>query len=161
MLFPAKARVALAGLAIAGGATAVAVLGPAGSAVGQASPPIQVQIQVNSPATLMDKGAAVDVSVTASCSGQTAFPASIVLNVTESVARRVAFGNQEASIDCTGASQTLDIQVTAGTGSPSGFPPGPSKAFEKGVAIATASIEACTFTTCVSQQVQPTITISK
>ena len=46
-----KIRVALAGVTIAGAAAAAALLGPAVSAVGQSSIPLQLQIQVNSPAS--------------------------------------------------------------------------------------------------------------
>jgi hypothetical protein len=163
VLFPAKIRVGAAGLAIAGGAAAVIALGPAGLAVGQTSAPIQVQIQVNSPATLVAKGAGVDVSVTASCSGPAVAPGGfIVLEVTESVAKKIAFGFEEAQIGCTGTSQTLELLVTAGSGGPAGPPQGPSKAFAKGVALATASIQACpAFGNCVTQQVEPTIKIKR
>lgn len=162
MLFPAKVRVALAGLTVAGGAAMAVAIG-AGPAVGQTSAPIQLQIQVNSPATLVAKGAGVNVSVTASCSGEAvAAPGGfIVLEVTESVAKHIAFGFAEGSIDCTGASQTLDMLVTAGSEGPSGLPQGPSKAFAKGVALATAQIQACSFNTCTSQQIEPTIKIIK
>lgn len=154
----------MAGFAVAGGAAAAAVLGPAGPAVGQASVPIQVQIQVNSPATLVDKGAGVSVSVTASCSGDVEAPGGfIVLEVTESVAKSIAFGFAESTIDCTGTSQTFNMLVIAGSEGPAGLPQGPSKAFAKGVALATATIEACSADglTCTSQQIEPTIEIVK
>jgi hypothetical protein len=161
MLFPAKARVAVAGLAVAGGAAAAAVLGPAGPAVGQSSPPIQVQIQVNSPATLVAKGAGVNVSVTAGCSATGEF-GFVVVGVTESVQKHIAYGFAEDSIPCTGASQTFDLLVTAGSTGPSGIQEGPSKAFAKGVAIAYASIQACSATgPCGTVQVEPIIKIRK
>lgn len=47
MLFPARVKLAVAALVVAGGSVAAALLGPAGPAVGQASGPIQVQIQVH------------------------------------------------------------------------------------------------------------------
>jgi hypothetical protein len=162
VLFPVKIRVALAGLAIAGGAAAAVAVG-AGPAVGQTSPPVQLQIQVNSPATLVAKGAGVNVSVTASCSGSVTITLGgfIDVEITESVAKHIAFGSAQGSINCTGTSQTLEMLVTAGSGGPAGPPPGPSKAFTKGVAIATAQIQACSFTTCTTEQIQPTIKITK
>ncbi|MGB6458264.1 MAG: hypothetical protein WBH47_27640 [Streptosporangiaceae bacterium] len=151
----------LAGLAVAGGAAMAVAIG-AGPAVGQISPPIQTQLQVNSPATLLAKGSSVNVSVTASCSGTTA-QAGIFLEITENVSKHIAFGFTESVINCTGTSQTFDLLVIAGSESPSGLPQGPSKAFAKGVALATASIEACSpdGITCTNQQIEPTITIRK
>ena len=52
-----KVKAALAALAITGGA-AVAVIGPASPALGFFSPPLLLEIHVNSPATLVAKGAA-------------------------------------------------------------------------------------------------------
>jgi hypothetical protein len=160
VLIPAKLRVPLAVCAVAAGALAAAVLGTAGPAVGQSSPPMQGQIQVNSPATLMAKGASVNVSVTASCSGATQ-PGGLTLEVSQRVAGKIAFGFAEGSINCTGTSQTTDLLVIAGSESPSGLPQGPSKAFAKGTALTTASIDACDFVSCVSQQVNATIKITK
>lgn len=164
MFLPAKAKVVLAGLPVACGAAAAAVLGPAGPAVGQSSPPIQVQIQVNSPATLVAQGAGVNVSVTASCSGLRVTSGFVVVGLTERVGSDIAYGySGEPTIDCTGASQTFEVLVIAGNTGPSGLPEGPSKAFAKGVAIANANVNACTpdGRSCASQQVEPTIKIRK
>lgn len=162
MLFPAKTRVGLVGLVVAGGAAAAIALGPAGSAVGQASQPVQVQLAVNSPATLVAKGASVDVSVTAGCSANAA-PPLLVVEIVENVNGNIALGYGEAAPPCTGASQTFDLLVTAGDTSPNGTSVGPSAPYAKGVAIANASISACTSdgSTCATQQVQPVITIKK
>lgn len=151
MSFPAKVRVTLVGLVVAGGAAAAAALGPAGTAAGQSSPPIQTQIQVNSPATLVAKGAGVDVSITASCSGVPT--GSIGVSLTEAVAKNLASGFGAATINCTGATQTIEVLVTAQAG----------KAFKQGSAIANANISACTpdFSDCSNQQVEPTIQIIK
>jgi hypothetical protein len=171
MLFPKRAKVGLVALVVAGGAAAAAVLGPAGLAVGQSSPPtvgqssapIQVQIQVNSPATLVAKGAGVDVSVTASCSGPAVYPGGFVLvEVTEAVAKKIAYGFADTDISCTGTSQTAELLVVAGSEGPAGLPQGPSKAFAKGVALATASIQACPAVgNCTTEQIEPTIKIVK
>jgi len=112
MLFPAKVKMALAGVTVAGGAAAAALLGPAGPAVGQSSEPIVVQVQVNSPATLVARGAGIDVSVTVSCSGPAGTTGSVGLNVTERAGSEVAVGIGGASFDCTGASQTTTVLVT-------------------------------------------------
>lgn len=153
MLFPAKVRMTLVGLVVAGGAAAATLLGPAGPAVGQSSPPIQEQLQVNSPATLAAKGAGVDVSVTASCSGQLVESGSISVGLTEAVGKNLATGFGSTVIDCTGTTQTLEVVVVAGSG----------RAFAKGPATVNASIFACAVQgfPCASQQDQPIIKIRK
>ena len=162
MLFPAKTRLGLVGLVVAGGAAAAVALGPAASAVGQASQSVQVQLAVNSPATLVAKGASVEVSVTASCSAN-AEPPLVTVEIVENVKGTIALGYGEPAVSCTGTSQTVDVLVTAGDTSPSGMSVGPSAPFAKGVAIADAMISACTpdGATCAGQQVQPVITIKK
>lgn len=161
MFFPAKARMAVAGLVVAGGAVAAAALGPAGPAVGQASPPTQLQIQVNSSASLVAKGTGVDVSVTASCPATTQQILSAGLSVilTERVGVAAAVGSGgTSSINCTGAAQSFDLLVTPDVG---------SVAFKQGNALANAQINVCTLgfppspPSCVSAQVQPTIKITK
>lgn len=151
MFLSGKVRVSLVSLVVAGGAVAAVTLGTAGPAVGQSSPPIQLQIQVNSPATLVAKGAGVNVSITASCSGQVVEPASISVELTEAVKKDLAIGSGATTIDCTGATQTIEVLVVAESG----------KAFKKGAAIADANFSACTvgYSYCADQQVEPTIEI--
>lgn len=126
MLFPLKVKMDMVGLVVAGGAAASVALGPAGPAAGQSSPPtpqpVQVQVAANSPATLVANGADVDVSVTASCSGQTADSAFVQVILTESVNGDLANGVGSATIDCTGTSQTADVVVVAFTSNPVGTP---------------------------------------
>ncbi|MGH3304595.1 MAG: hypothetical protein ACRDOK_23540 [Streptosporangiaceae bacterium] len=100
---PAAAEPAaiLAGFAVAGGA-AIAVAIGAGPAEGQTSAPIQTQLQVNSPGTLVAKGAGVNVSVTASCSGLNVPSASMGIGLTEALGKNLATGFGSATIDCTG-----------------------------------------------------------
>lgn len=161
MLFPAKIKVGLAGLAVAGGA-AIAVAAGVGPAVGQVSVPIQVQVHVKSPGTLVAKGAGVHVSVSVECSPSpdTGF---LVVGLTESVAKKIAYGWAEESVPCTGTSETFDLLVLAGSTGPSGIPGGPSKPFAKGVAIANANFGACapTGNDCATRQIYPTIKIRK
>jgi hypothetical protein len=147
MLFPVKFKVALAGLAVAGGGAVAAMLGPAGPAVGQASQPVQAEIQVNSPATLVARGAGADVSVTANCSGSLVESAQVTVSLTERAASAVG----STTVNCTGTNQTVQVVVTAQVG----------KALKKGTAIATATINACTvdFSFCADQRAQVTIQV--
>lgn len=154
MLFTAKVKVGLVGLVVVGGGAVAALLGPAGLAVGQASQPLQVQIQVHSPGRLVAKGAGVDVPVTASCSGIFLQSGDISISLTEAVGKGLATGYGGAIIDCTGTTQKIDVLVIAQSG----------KAFARGKAIANAFISACAADVngnCVSQQVEPVIKIRK
>jgi hypothetical protein len=163
MLLPAKVRISLVGLVVAGGAVAAAALGPAGPAIGQSSPPtvgqssqtIQEQIQVSSTGTLVARGAGVYVSVTASCSGLNVVSGTVSVGLTESVKNGVAHGFGGTTIDCTGTSQTVQILVIGESG----------KASTKGSAVADANINACTvdLSFCASTPIEPepTVTIEK
>jgi hypothetical protein len=169
MLFPAKVRTALVGIVVAGGAAVTAALGPAGPAVGQSSPPtvgqssapIQVQMQVNPPATLVAKGAGADISVSASCSGVGS--GSVFAVLSERVGSVIAIGSGQATIDCTGTTQTIDV-IVAPEPNLAGLPqPTVGVEFKKGTGILTAGIDACVddIFPCSSQSVEQTIEIGK
>jgi len=147
-----KIRVVLAGVTVAGAAAAAALLGPAGSAVGQSSTPLQLQIQVNSPASLVARGAGVEVSVTTQCSGTAPGQTNVQVFLNQRVGSGIAFGGGSTIVDCTGASQTSTVLVQSSPG---------SKPFKKGVAVAQGIINGCTpdLSFCTDQQVAPTIQI--
>jgi hypothetical protein len=151
LLLPTKVKAALAGLAVAGGAAAAVLLGPAWLAVGQSSPPTQVQIQVNSPATLAAKGTTVDVSVTFSCSANLDQSGVIGVILTERSGHAIATGVGFLAITCTGTTQTVQVPVPADRGPD----------FKKGTAITNSSINACTsdFSSCPAQTVELTIDV--
>jgi hypothetical protein len=152
MHLPTRVRFGLAGLAITGGATAALILGPAGPALAFFSPPLLLEIQVNSPATLVARGAGVDVSLTIECAG--ARTASVFVSLTERVGKGLASGSGSAEIGCTDANETVQVTVTAVL---------PGKAFAKGTALANGQIGGCTpnFSICGSEQDQPTIHIRR
>jgi hypothetical protein len=147
MLRSTKTKSALAGLALAGGA-AVAIATTATPALAFFSPPLLLQAQPISPATLVAKGAGVDVIVQVECAGSN--NTTVNLTVTEKVGSKVASGGANAQVSCTGQTQNIAILVTA---DPSG------KAFAKGKAIADAFISGCTdnFSFCGQDQSEPTI----
>ena len=140
-----KIRIGLAALAIAGGATAAVVI-PASPSLGFFSPPLLLQIHVNSPATLVARGAGADVSVTVECAGVSG-TASVNVSLTERAGSEIATGFGFTQVGCTNANETILVRVTAQSG----------KAFKKGTAIADGSIFGCTSTFCGSEQDQPTI----
>src|SRR5262245_4459632 len=125
MLGRTKVKVILAALAVATGAAVAAALGPAALAVGQSSPPLQLQIQVNSPATLVARGAGVEVSVTTECSGAAPGSGTVLVFLTQRVGPDTANGTGSLPIACTGASQSYQVLVQASAG----------KAFKKGSVI--------------------------
>jgi hypothetical protein len=145
-----KVKAALAALAIAGGA-AVATVGSAGPALGFFSPPLLLEIHVNSPATLVAKGAGVNVIVQVECSG--ASTASVSVSLTQRAGSGIASGSGSTQVGCTtNANQNVLVLVTAQ----------PGKAFKKGTAVADGSVSACTpnFRVCGSERDQRTITLA-
>jgi hypothetical protein len=141
-----KIKIALAALVIAAGA-AVAAVGPASPSLGFFSPPLLLQIHVNSPAALVAKGAGADVSVQVECAG--ARTASVNVSLTERAGSAIATGFGFAQVGCTNANETILVRVTAQSG----------KAFKRGTAIADGTISACTTSFCGSEQDQPTIAL--
>jgi len=139
----------LAALAVATGAAVAAALSPAALAVGQSSQPLQLQIQVNSPATLVARGAGVEVSVTTQCSGALPGTGSVLVFLTQRVGPDTANGSGSSGIACTGTSQSYQVLVQASAG----------KAFKKGSVIAQGLVNACTPDFCDSQQVEATIQV--
>ncbi len=119
-----------------GGAVAFAV--PALPAVGQLSPPAVVSVEVGDEATLVARGAAVSVPIEVLCpAGATGF---LNVQVTQRAGSRIASGYGGTSdFVCTGATQTVDLQV-----------PAQGQAFKKGGAVAEASLSVCPdFFSCV------------
>jgi hypothetical protein len=144
-----KVKAALAAVAIAGGAAA-ATLGSASPALGFFSPPLSLQITVNSPGTLVASGAGVNVDVQVECAG--ASSAAVSVGLTERAGGLIASGYGSTVVGCTNSKQTVVVLVTAQPGKP----------FKTGSAIATGSISACTpsFSVCGNETDQPTIKIT-
>jgi hypothetical protein len=141
---------ALAGLAIAGGA-AIAAVGSAAPALGFFSPPLLLEIHVNSPATLVAKGAGADLTLQIECAG--ARSAFVDVSLTERSGSQIASGFGSTQVGCTNQNQTVLVHVTAQSG----------KVFKKGTGIADAFISACTPNSrvCGSEEDQRTIDIGK
>ena len=126
-------------------------MGSAAPALGFFSPPLLLQIHVNTPATLVAKGAGADVTVQIQCAG--AQTATVSVSLTERSGSQVATGSGSALVGCTNQNQTVLVPVTA----PSG------KVFKKGTAIANGVISACATKPrfCGSEEDQRTIAIGK
>jgi hypothetical protein len=115
--------------AVALGAAASLAL-PALPAVGTHSPLVPHDIEIAEPMTLVAKGAGVIVPVEVTCpSGSTGF---VSVRVTQRRGNRVSTGFGGTTVECTGATQTVEVLVTADQG-----------AFKKGTALAEARLTAC------------------
>lgn len=139
-----KAGIGAAALAASGG---FAVLGSGSPAAAYSSPPLFLSVSVQSPATLVAKGAAVQVPVKLSCSsgGQ----AYLTVVVTERVGRKTASGSGSVQVGCTDSTETVLVTVTSQNG----------VSFGKGSALAQADLSECTYYTCGSEQDTETIQI--
>lgn len=110
---------------------ACALVIPASPAVAYFSNGLFLDIVVESPATLLARGAAVDIPVEYTCN---AVYTGVTLSVTQRVnGGSVATGTASAEVACTGAHQRTTITVTA-TG---------AKAFTNGDAFVTGLISGC------------------
>jgi hypothetical protein len=127
-----KAASAVFALAAGG---AVAVLSPASPAVAFYSGGLFLDVVPQSPATMVAKGAAVDIPVEVTCNSPTA---SLHVAVTQSVNHKIATGDGFAEVGCTGAHQRVLIRVTAQG----------NRAFTTGTALATAEVFGCNNVLC-------------
>lgn len=141
------AKVTAASLAVAVGG-AVAALSPASPAVAFFSPPLFLDVQVESPGTLIARGAAVDVPVEVTCTSPEAF---VDVTLTQRVGNGLARGSGFATVGCTGARQRILVTVTAFEG----------KAFRKQAAFADATIFGCAESVCGSERDTETIELHR
>jgi hypothetical protein len=115
--------------------------------------PTAVTVELGQTATLVAKGAAVEVPVIYSCSPDTTF-GDLSVSITQRVGgKRIAQGSRSTfDVICDGAEHTALITVTSSSGTP----------FHQGVAFAQASLFACDeFGFCRVVSVSGTIDIVK
>lgn len=135
-----------AGALLAGGG--VALLSPSSPAAAYSSPPLFLDVSIQSPAHLVARGAAVAVPVTTICSGTN--QAYLQVQVTEKVGKKVASGSKYVTVGCTGSRQQTTVTVPAASGT----------AFGKGAAYVTATIDGCTYYFCGEENNNATINIT-
>ncbi|MGB8381479.1 MAG: hypothetical protein WCG47_09545 [Dermatophilaceae bacterium] len=144
-----KTKVAVIGAALAG-AVAVA-LSTTSPALAFSSGGLYLDVTIaQSPATLVTRGAAIDVPVRIDCTA-TEPGAFVSVSVTQRVGSQIATGYGSALVECTDSGQVKPIRVTANAG----------KAFAKHDAVATADISGCRETTCGSESTTNTIQVNK
>ena len=145
-----RLKVGFAAAAVTAG-VACAMTIPAGNAVAYYSGGLFLDIVVQSPATLLAKGAAVDIPLEYTCNAQTPY---ITVSVSQRVANGdLATGSATTQVACTGAHQRTTITVPA-----SG-----TKAFIKGNAFVASGISGClpNFTTCGSEYNNATVSFRR
>jgi len=143
-----RAKLAAAAVvAIIAGAS-FALFAPAGPAVAFSSGGLFLDVQVES-ATLVSRGAAVDVTLEVTCNAT--FGADVFVTVTQRSGSGVAQGFGSESVGCTGSGEQIVIRVQAFG----------AKVFKQGTAVVSAEIFGCNRSICGSETDSEIIDISK
>ena len=133
-----RGRLAAAVVAIILGSV-LALFATTGPAVAFFSGGLFLDVQVESPAHLVARGAAVDVPLEVTCNATGT--ADVVVSVTQKAGSGVAEGFGFATVGCTGSGQQITVRVRASGG----------KTFKQGTAVASAEIFGCNNVTCGSE----------
>lgn len=146
-----RTKVAAALVALAAGSL-LALFISSGPAVAFFSGGLFLDVQVGSPATLVARGAAVNVPLEVTCNAAPG-TASVRVTVTQRSGSGVAQGTAFDNVGCTGSGQQVVVRVQA-TG---------AKVFKQGTAVAGAEVFGCTanFSTCGSETDSEVVTIQK
>jgi hypothetical protein len=146
-----RARLAVAVVAILAGSV-LALFATTGPAVAFFSGGLFLDVQVESPAHLVSRGAAVDVPLEVTCNARPG-TASLSVVVTQKAGSGVAQGFGSTSVGCTGSGQQITVRVQASGG----------KTFKQGTAVASAEVFGCNadFSTCGSETDSEVIDINK
>jgi hypothetical protein len=127
----------------------LALFATSGPAVAFFSGGLFLDVQVQSPARLVARGAAVDVSLEVTCSGTSSVD--VFVSVTQKSGSGVADGFGSTSVGCTGSGQQVTVRVQA-----SG-----AKTFKQGTAVVTAEVFGCGRTVCGSESDSEVIQIQR
>jgi hypothetical protein len=147
-----RTKVAAAVVAIVAGGV-VALLATTGPAVAFFSGGLFLDVRVESPATLVARGAAVDVPLEVTCNARPG-TSSVSVTVTQKSGSGVAQGSGFTSVGCTGSGQQIRVRVQPG---------GAGKAFKQGTAVASAELFGCSqnFSVCGTETDSQTISIQR
>jgi hypothetical protein len=146
-----RARLAVAVVAILAGSV-LALFATTGPAVAFFSGGLFLDVQVESPAHLVSRGAAVDVPLEVTCNARPG-TTDLFVSVSQKAGSGVAQGFGSTSVGCTGSGQQITVRVQASGG----------KTFKQGTAVANAEIFGCNadFSTCGSETDSEVIDIKK
>jgi hypothetical protein len=143
-----RAGVALTIALLAAGS--FAVLAPAGPAVAFSSGGLFLDVQVEEPAHLVARGAAVDVPLEITCNARGTVD--VYVTVTQRVSKGVAAGFAYEDFPCSGSGENVIVRVNA---SPSG------KAFIRGTAVVEAEVFGCGTRICGRETDSETIQLRR
>lgn len=144
-----RVKAAAAATTIAAG-VAAALLIPASPAVAYNSGGLSLDIAVQSPATLLANGAAVDISIEYACNTQST---SVYVDVTQRGGGKLtASGRGYVTVGCTGGKARTTVSVPANGG---------GQVFVKGEAFVTASINGCSAVTCGTETDNATVVFDR
>jgi hypothetical protein len=143
-----RAKLAAAVVAIILGSV-LALFATTGPAVAFFSGGLFLDVQVNSPAHLVARGAAVDVPLEVTCNATGSVD--VFVSVSQKAGSSVAQGFGSTRVGCTGSGQQITVRVTASGG----------KTFKQGTAVASAEIFGCNNVTCGSETDSEVIDIKK
>jgi hypothetical protein len=143
-----RGRLAAAVVAIILGSV-LALFATTGPAVAFFSGGLFLDVQVNSPAHLVARGAAVDVPLEITCNATGSVD--VFVSVSQKAGSGVAQGFGSTSVGCTGSGQQITVRVTASGG----------KTFKQGTAVASAEIFGCNNVTCGSETDSEVIQIQR
>ena len=125
------------------------VLAPAGPAVAFSSGGLFIDVQVEEPAHLVARGAAVDVPLGITCNAR---QVDVFVTVTQRVSKGVAAGSGFATFGCTGGGQDVTVRVRASAA---------GKAFIRGNAVIEAEAFGCGTRICGSETDSETVDLRR
>ena len=143
-----RTKAAVLGGTLAAGA-ALALLSPAAPALAYDSDGMYLHLAVQSPATLVARGVAIDLFIDVTCNSR--YPAYLETVVNERVGSKIVSGNGYTRFECTGSLQRVAVRVVSSTSSP----------YARGIAIATSNLYGCMESTCGQETDDATIEITK
>jgi hypothetical protein len=143
-----RAAVALTVALLAAGS--FTLFAPAGPAVAFSSGGLFLDVQVEEPAHLVARGAAVDVPLEITCNARGTVD--VYVTVTQRVSKGVASGFKYEDFSCSGSGDNVTVRVTA---DPSG------KAFIRGSAVIEAQIFGCRPNICGSETDSETVQLRR
>jgi hypothetical protein len=135
-------------------AVVLALFASSGPAVAFFSGGLFLDVQVQSPAHLVARGAAVDVPLEITCNATGTVD--VLVSVSQKAGSGTAQGQGFTSVGCTGSGQRITVRVPA-----SGFPGVEGKPFKQGAAVADAILFGCRDVTCGSETDNEVIDLKK
>jgi hypothetical protein len=130
-------------------AVVLALFATTGPAVAFFSGGLFLDVQVESPAHLVARGAAVDVPLEVTCNATGSVD--VFVSVSQKAGSGVAEGFGFTSVGCTGSGEQVTVRVQASGG----------KTFKQGSAVASAEIFGCNNVTCGSETDSEVIQIQR